>query len=59
MSITKFFNLILNDKEISIYGNGEQLRDFTYISDIINGLILASEKEASSGEVFNFPSKGR
>jgi nucleoside-diphosphate-sugar epimerase len=53
MSISKFFNFMLNDKEISIYGNGEQLRDFTYISDIINGIILACEKDVSKGEVFN------
>ncbi|MFW9971587.1 MAG: GDP-mannose 4,6-dehydratase, partial [Candidatus Odinarchaeota archaeon] len=53
MSITKFFNLIFNDQEISIYGDGQQLRDFTYISDIINGLILACEKDVSNGEIFN------
>jgi len=53
MSISKFFNLMLNDKEISIYGDGQQLRDFTYISDIINGLILACEKDVSNGEIFN------
>lgn len=53
MAIRKFFNLILKDKEILIYGNGEQLRDFTYVSDIINGLILACEKDASNGEIFN------
>jgi UDP-glucose 4-epimerase len=53
MSIYKFFNLMFNDKEISIFGDGKQLRDFTYISDIINGLILASEKVASNGEIFN------
>ncbi|MFX0039520.1 MAG: GDP-mannose 4,6-dehydratase [Promethearchaeota archaeon] len=53
MSITKFFNLMLNDQEISIYGDGQQLRDFTYISDIINGLILACEKDVSNGEIFN------
>ena len=53
MAIRKFFNLMLKNKEISIYGNGEQLRDFTYISDIINGLILACEKDASNGEIFN------
>jgi UDP-glucose 4-epimerase len=53
MSIYKFFNLMLNDKEISIFGDGEQLRDFTYISDIINGLILACEKSVSNGEIFN------
>jgi len=56
MSISKFFNFMLKDKEISIYGTGEQLRDFTYISDIINGLILACEKDASNGEAFNLGS---
>lgn len=53
MAIRKFFNLILQDKEITIYGDGEQLRDFTYISDIINGLILAGENFESAGNVFN------
>jgi len=53
MAIRKFFNLMLQDKEIVIFGDGEQLRDFTYVSDIVNGLILASEKEESNGEVFN------
>jgi len=53
MAIRKFFELILQNKEIKIYGNGEQLRDFTYVSDIINGLILSAEKPESSGQVFN------
>ena len=53
MAIRKFFNLILQNKEILIYGDGEQLRDFTYVSDIVNGLILAAESEKSVGEVFN------
>ncbi|TFF97820.1 MAG: NAD-dependent epimerase/dehydratase family protein [Promethearchaeota archaeon] len=53
MAIRKFFNLILQDKEIIVYGDGEQLRDFTYVSDIINGLILAAENDNSIGEVFN------
>ena len=53
MAIRKFFNLILQDKEIIIYGDGEQLRDFTYISDIVNGLILAGESKKSPGEIFN------
>ena len=36
-----------------IFGDGTQLRDFTFVSDIINGLILAAENEKSSGEIFN------
>ncbi|MFX1260305.1 MAG: GDP-mannose 4,6-dehydratase [Promethearchaeota archaeon] len=53
MAIRKFFNLMIKDKEITIYGDGEQLRDFTYISDIVDGLILAAESNKSPGEVFN------
>ena len=53
MAIRKFFDLILQDKEITIYGDGEQLRDFTFISDIIDGLILAGEKKEAIGQVFN------
>lgn len=53
MAMRKFLDLILHDKEITIYGEGDQLRDFTYVSDIVNGLILASEKKESNGEIFN------
>ncbi|MBY8989919.1 MAG: DUF4292 domain-containing protein [Candidatus Lokiarchaeota archaeon] len=53
MAIAKFFNLIRHNKELVIYGDGEQLRDFTYVSDIIQGLILSAEKNNSSGEAFN------
>ena len=53
MAIRKFFNLIIQDKEVVIYGDGEQLRDFTYVSDIVNGLILAAEKEEANGKIFN------
>ena len=53
MAIRKFFHLILQDKEILIYGDGEQLRDFTFISDIVDGLILAAENDKALGEIFN------
>ena len=53
MVVGKFFDLILQNKELKIYGDGEQLRDFTYVSDIVNGLILAAEKRDSSGQAFN------
>ncbi|MGQ4875837.1 MAG: GDP-mannose 4,6-dehydratase [Promethearchaeia archaeon] len=53
MAVRKFFTKILNDEEIIIYGDGTQLRDFTFVSDIINGIILAGENPKSSGEVFN------
>lgn len=53
MAIRKFFEKMMKNEEILIYGDGEQLRDFTYVSDIVNGLILAAENSKSNGQVFN------
>lgn len=38
MAYFKFANLIMNDKPIQIYNNGDLFRDFTYIDDIVEGL---------------------
>jgi nucleoside-diphosphate-sugar epimerase len=43
-AFTKFIRLILNGKSISVYGDGNKERDFTYVSDIVNGSLLAAEK---------------
>ena len=39
-----------------IYGDGEQTRDFVYVEDLIRALLLACEREAAVGEVFNLAS---
>ena len=39
MAPYKFLNAIINNKEITKYGNGESYRDYTYIDDIVNGII--------------------
>jgi UDP-glucuronate 4-epimerase len=44
---------MFKDREITIYGDGTQLRDYTYVSDIVNGMLLAGEKRESAGEIFN------
>lgn len=51
MAIHKFVNAILEDKEIIIFGNGEQTRDFTYVDDAIDANILAMNSDP--GEIFN------
>jgi nucleoside-diphosphate-sugar epimerase len=42
MGIHKFINAVLTGSQISIFGNGNQTRDFTYISDIVTANILAA-----------------
>ena len=52
MAFHKFIKAILNDREITIYGDGNQTRDFTYVADTVDGTIKAMESDAI-GEVFN------
>ncbi len=52
MAINTFINAILNDTPLSIYGDGNQRRDFTYIDDIIEANLLAMESPIE-GEIFN------
>jgi len=52
MAINKFAHRIIEGKEIEVYGNGNQTRDFTYVSDVIEANILAADKDVC-GECFN------
>lgn len=40
MALFKFTKAILNGEAIDVYNNGDMLRDFTYIDDLINGMRL-------------------
>ncbi len=52
MAIHKFTRLMKNDKSIPVYGKGNSSRDYTYIDDIIEG-IIKSMKIKSGIEIFN------
>ena len=54
MSILKFINKIYKDKPITIYGDGNQERDFTHISDICKGTYDSSKLKG-----FNLTNLGR
>ena len=54
MVIGIFADQRLNDKPMTIRGDGEQRRDFTYVGDVVNANILASQSEkVGKGEVIN------
>ena len=44
LAIHKFSRLIEQDKPIPVYGDGSMSRDFTYIDDIIDGVVAAMDK---------------
>ena len=52
MAIHKFVNAILNDEEITVFGDGTQTRDFTFVDDVVEANILAAAN-GIKGEVFN------
>lgn len=55
MAIHKFTKLIDEGREITVYGNGESSRDYTYIDDIIDG-ITSSMNLGCDFEIFNLGS---
>ena len=52
MAIHKFTKLINEGKEICLYGDGKTSRDYTYISDIVEGIMSALNKDFNY-EIFN------
>lgn len=52
MVIPRFFEQAIKNKPITVYGNGLQTRDFTYIDDCIKACMLLL-KQSSDNEVFN------
>jgi UDP-glucose 4-epimerase len=51
--IAWFIRLALEDKEISIFGDGSQIRDFVYVDDAVDAFLRAGACDACHGEVFN------
>ena len=48
-----FMRLALEGREIQIYGDGSQIRDFVYVDDVADAFLRAGASEATNGQVFN------
>jgi UDP-glucose 4-epimerase len=51
--IAWFIRLALEDREIQIYGDGAQRRDFVYVDDAADAFLRAGASDACNGQVFN------
>lgn len=50
--INWFIRRAILNEEIVIHGDGSQTRDYNYVEDVVDAMILASKSEKSNGEVF-------
>jgi UDP-glucose 4-epimerase len=48
-----FIRLALEDREIQVYGDGSQMRDFVYVDDAADAFLRAGASDDCNGEVFN------
>ena len=53
MALFKFTKAILNDEPIDVFNNGEHKRDFTYIGDIVDGIIKVIANPAKPNLLWN------
>ena len=52
MAFHRFIRAVLEDREIRLFGDGTQSRDFTFVDDIVAANVVAAESDAS-GRVYN------
>ncbi len=52
-AIPAFVTAILKDKPPTVFGDGEQTRDFTYVDNVVEANLLAANAKQTKGEVLN------
>ena len=57
--ISVFATALLENRSPKIYGDGEQTRDFTYVDNVVDGVLRACEATGASGQVINVATGGR
>jgi len=57
--ISLFSTALLEKRRPIIYGDGEQTRDFTYVANVVDGVLRACEAKGAAGEVINVATGGR
>src|ERR671912_536220 len=57
--ISVFATALLENRPATIYGDGGQTRDFTYVANVVDGVLRACEAPAANGQVINVATGGR
>lgn len=48
-----WIRLLIEGRSIKVFGDGQQLRDFNYVDDCVEAMLLAGASEASNGKIYN------
>ena len=57
--ISLFISALCDGRQPTIYGDGEHTRDFTYVANVVDGVLRACTADGASGEVINVATGGR
>jgi nucleoside-diphosphate-sugar epimerase len=57
--ISLFISALCERRQPTIYGDGEQTRDFTYVANVVDGVLRACQAPEASGQVINVATGGR
>jgi UDP-glucose 4-epimerase len=57
--ISLFIKALVEGTRPVIYGDGEQTRDFTFVTNVVDGVIRAAETPGVGGQVFNVATNSR
>src|SRR5215208_1546043 len=57
--ISLFISALCEGRRPTIYGDGEHTRDFTYVANVVDGVLRACTAKDASGEVINVATGGR
>src|SRR6266568_9637330 len=57
--ISLFISALCDARQPTIYGDGEHARDFTYVANVVDGVLRACTADRASGEVINVATGGR
>ena len=57
--ISVFATSLLEGRPPTIYGDGEQTRDFTYVANVVDGVLRACEAPGANGQIINVATGGR
>lgn len=58
-AVAIFLNQIMRDEPITVYGDGHQVRAFTYVGDIVGTFLAAADRRSAWGKVLNVGSNTR